>query len=267
MRLDGDPPSTPTPTTIRLSSRKSDLARLQAYAVADALRSINVTTQFQFRESLGDKNLNDALWKMPEKGVFTADFNLDLVQGKTDCVVHSWKDLPIEVKPETEIVATLARAAPHDVLLLKRNRLEGSRSLAIFSSSPRRAYNLSRTLPDLLPFEVSRVEFHPVRGNIATRVRKCFETNEIDGIVVAQAALDRLLTATAPDLVAGGAELAEMLRAFRFIVLPLRLNPTAAAQGALAIEIKRDRPALRTLFSRIPRPDVFSSVEFERQTP
>lgn len=264
MRLDGGNPQ--IPTLIRLSSRKSDLARLQAYAVADALRAIGVSTQFQFRESLGDKNLNDALWKMPEKGVFTEDFYLDLVEGRTDCVVHSWKDLPIEVKPETEIVATLARAAPHDVLLLKRERLNGPRRLAIFSSSPRRAYNLSQSLPPLLPFEVSGVEFHPVRGNISTRVRKCFETDSIDGIVVAQAALDRLLTATAPDLLAGGRELAEMLRAFRFIVLPLKLNPTAAAQGALAIEIKRDRDDLRALFSQIHRADVFAAVEFERRT-
>jgi hydroxymethylbilane synthase len=96
---------------IRLSSRKSDLARLQTQSVKSALikafPSLDVTCSY--KESLGDVNLTDPLWKIPEKGVFTEDFQHDLLQVKTDAVVHSWKDLPTEAKDATYIVATSAR--------------------------------------------------------------------------------------------------------------------------------------------------------------
>ncbi len=66
---------------IRISSRKSDLARLQAYAVGDALKKAHpaLSVEYFFKESLGDKNLTDPLWKMPERGVFTEDFVGDLL--------------------------------------------------------------------------------------------------------------------------------------------------------------------------------------------
>lgn len=54
------------------------------------------------------------------KGVFTEDFNQELLGGETDLVVHSWKDLPTEIKTETEIVATLPRADQRDLLLVKK---------------------------------------------------------------------------------------------------------------------------------------------------
>src|SRR5207245_8532816 len=109
-----------------LAARRSELARIQAIEVGDALRKANpqVTIEYSFNESLGDKNHNDPLWQMPEKGVFTQDLREGLLAGRYDLAVHSWKDLAIEDDGETEIVATLARADMRDLLLVRRDRWE-----------------------------------------------------------------------------------------------------------------------------------------------
>ena len=49
------------------------------------------------------------------------------------------------------------------------------------------------------------------------------------------------------------------------MVLPLAANPTAAAQGALAIEIKSGRPELRELFASINSADAFETTIRERE--
>jgi hydroxymethylbilane synthase len=49
------------------------------------------------------------------------------------------------------------------------------------------------------------------------------------------------------------------------MVLPLRENPAAPAQGALAIEISRRREDMRSLIAPINCADTFSAVEHERE--
>lgn len=263
--------------TIRISSRKSDLARVQAYLVGEALRRAHpgLEIDFRFRESLGDLNQSDPLWKMPERGVFTEDFLADLVGGETDLVVHSWKDLPVAERAETEIVATLPRADARDVLLLKKSawsRVGANRKLRVYSSSPRRARNLGAFLAEFLPTPIASVEFVPVRGNIPTRVRKLFEDEEIDALIVAKAALDRLLAPVpgapseeASKFGATAEELRLRIGRCRWTVLPLSENPTAAAQGALAIEIRKDRGDLRKLLAPIHDENTARAVRRERE--
>jgi hydroxymethylbilane synthase len=266
---------------LRISSRQSDLARIQAYLVGEAIRAAhpNLETgldiEFRFRESLGDVNQTDPLWKMPEKGVFTEDFISDLTTGETDLVVHSWKDLPIADRADTEIVATLPRADARDVLLLKKSawsRVSSSGKLRVYSSSPRRARNLDGFLRDFLPATLESVEFVPVRGNIPTRVRKLFEDDSIDALIVAKAAIDRLLSpvpgapADEVDKFATTAvQLRKKLDEARWMVLPLSENPTAAAQGALAIEIRKDRADLRKLLAAIHCEKTARTVRRERE--
>src|SRR5207245_10555109 len=176
-----------------LAARRSELARIQAIEVGDALRKANpqVTIEYSFRESLGDKNQNDPLWQMPEKGVFTQDFREGLLRGEFDLVVHSLKDLTIENDPETEIAATLARADARDLLLVRNDRwaeVERTGVIAILTSSPRRAYNLDSFLREALPAKLRELNFVNVRGNVPTRVRKLFQS-DVDGLIVAKAAL------------------------------------------------------------------------------
>ena len=267
-----------TPTKlerVRIGSRKSDLARLQAFRVGGALQKAHpkLKIEYHFKESLGDVNLSDPLWKMPEKGVFTQDFGEDLLTGRVDLVVHSWKDLPIEDRPGCKIAATLERADPRDVLLMKRDNFRGAGSyvsavhagiLRILSSSPRREYNLKPFLKEALPHRFQSIEFQPVRGNVQTRVRKLLE-GHANALIVAKAAIDRLLESEEKEF----AESRDFLRRalsdkLKFMVLPLGINPSAAAQGALAIEICENRPELEALLGKIQVQDDFENVQSER---
>jgi hydroxymethylbilane synthase len=295
--------------TLRIAARKSDLARLQAYRVGQAIEAKfkDIKVSYHFRESLGDQNQSDPLWKMPEKGVFTEDFLQDLETGKVDLVVHSWKDLPTEPRVQTEIVATLEREDVRDLVLIRTDRLDDirkNRSIHILTSSPRRAHNLDGFLKDYLPLQVEQVLFHSVRGNISTRIRKLVEPQSTellvsdmttekggdkagvpaigsggesaasslpqrspfaaDGLVVAKAALDRLLSAKDKEFEAPVAVLKRYLYRCEFVIVPVAVNPSAAAQGALAIEIKKDSP-FREMISSINHLDVFQDVLRERE--
>jgi hydroxymethylbilane synthase len=257
---------------LTIGSRRSDLARIQAYLVGEALRAAHrqIEIDYSFHESLGDKNLSDPLWKMPEKGVFTQDFREGLLRGDFDLVVHSWKDLAIEIDPETEIVATLPRADARDVLLVREDRwaeVEASGVMTILTSSPRRAHNLDSFLRQALPAKLTELNFANVRGNVPTRVRKLLQS-EVDGLIVAKAALDRLLSAPAvgaDDFLDTKKELRQALSHCRFMVMPLRENPSPPAQAALAIEISRQRDDLRSMIAPINCADTFSGVEHERE--
>jgi hydroxymethylbilane synthase len=250
--------------TLKISSRQSVLAQTQAYQVGEALQKItdNLQIDYLFRESLGDKNLSDPLWKMPEKGVFTEDFYKDLLQNQTDLVVHSWKDLPTEEKPDTRIVATLPRADQRDLLLFKKSSL-GRKDLKIFSSSPRRAYNLKEFFTWALPWAADALEFTSVRGNIPTRIKKLLEDPGVDGLVLAKAAMDRLLgDLRFPETVDF---LRMALDQCQWMVLPLTENPNAAAQGALAVEIATHRTEILDLLIPMNCQKTFLSAQRERE--
>jgi hydroxymethylbilane synthase len=252
-----------------LAARHSELARLQAYQVGHALKQANpkVTIEYSFHESLGDRNLNDPLWQMPEKGVFTQDLREGLLAGRYDLAVHSWKDLAIEDDGTTEIAATLPRADMRDLLLVRADRwgeTERTGRLRILTSSPRRSHNLDSFLRRALPAGIGELIFEPVRGNVPTRVRKMWEPGA-DGLIVAKAALDRLLTAEHEEFAATKRSLRQALSQCRWMVLPLRANPTAPAQGALAVEIKSKRPDLQALVASINCPETFRAAARERE--
>jgi hydroxymethylbilane synthase len=150
-----------------------------------------------------------------------------------------------------------------DVLLFKKSAL-GSPALKILSSSPRRQYNLSNCLQDLLPNSPRTLEFEPVRGNVQTRVRKLMD-GEQHGLVVAKAALDRMLSAERGEFQESRNFLKSSLEKLNWMVLPLTLNPAAAAQGALAVETKQGRGDIKKLFTGIHDPAVFECVQEERR--
>src|SRR5205823_6172419 len=126
---------------VSILSRASDLARLQAMLVGRALeaRWPDLDIHYQTRTSAGDRDGVTPLASLPDKGAFTADLSDALGSGGADLVMHSWKDLPLEPRPDTAIVATLERADPRDVLIVRREVvLARPRTLRVLSSSPRR---------------------------------------------------------------------------------------------------------------------------------
>ncbi|MBI1765293.1 MAG: hydroxymethylbilane synthase [Acidobacteria bacterium] len=255
-------------TVIRIAARRSVLARLQAALVGAALQQAqpDLTINYQFRASLGDQRPDEPLWQMPEKGVFTEDLRAELLAGRCDLVVHSWKDLPIEEHPQTCLAATLPRADQRDLLLVNAKRWERVRahgSFAVLTSSPRRAQNLRDLLPAALPASIRHLEFKPVRGSIQTRVEKLF-TEDAAGLIIAKAALDRLLETDVVEFAESRDELRAALGQCHWMVLPLRWNPTAPGQGALALEARRADTDLLARLQAINCAETYAAVERER---
>ena len=100
------------PVRVRILSRASDLARLQAMLVSRALQAQfpELDIQLLTRASAGDRDGTTPLAAMPDKGAFTSDLSDALLKGHADLVVHSWKDLPLEDRDGTTVAATLERA-------------------------------------------------------------------------------------------------------------------------------------------------------------
>jgi hydroxymethylbilane synthase len=237
---------------VRLLSRASALARLQAALVERALREAHpqLAIECLTRLSAGDQDQTSPLWKLPDKGAFTADLSQALLDGDGDLVVHSFKDLPVEMPAGTTIAGALPRADARDVVLITRTAVDQQPSdLKVLSSSPRRAWLLGEVLPSLLPWRVQSVEAVTVRGNIETRLRKLIEGDD-HGLVMAKAALDRLLSFGAPfDREA--AVVRGYLDRCEWMVMPQHDFPWAPAQGAIAIEIAETRKDLESLLAPI----------------
>ena len=201
---------------------------------------------------------------MPEKGVFTEDFNQGLQKGEFDLVIHSWKDLPTQERPHSLIAATLPRADARDVLLVRKSsRLHLKSPWRVLSSSPRRTYFVQKAWGQLAPLGTPELIFQSVRGNIPTRLEK-LKRGEGDALLVAKAALDRLLGS--PD-----AEFSEAQKIIRdvidhcdWMVLPYSIDPPAPAQGAIAIEISKNRPDLENLLNSINCEKTKRAVHWER---
>lgn len=251
---------------VKLLSRASALARLQTAIVERALRAAHpeIAIECLTRTSAGDQDQTSPLWKLPDKGAFTADLSRALIDGEADIAVHSFKDLPAEMAAGTRVAGALPRADPRDVLLIRHAAIaERPSTLRILSSSPRRAWLLGDGVPPLLPWTVKEVQALPVRGNIETRLRKLAGGHE-HGLVIAKAALDRLLGFGAPFEQEAGA-VRSLLAECRWMVLPMQEFPWAPAQGALALEIARDRRDLDAILEPILCERTTDAVNRERQ--
>jgi hydroxymethylbilane synthase len=259
--------------SLKIGSRKSSLAKLQSYLVKKKLLDFfpDLSVEFYFKESAGDIDLTSPLWKMSGKGVFTKDFREDLLSEKIDLVIHSWKDLDLTDDPATEVLSVLERADERDILLFKKDypHLPVTK---IFSSSPRREYNLKKFFASAFPSSLANIpiEFFPVRGNILTRLTKWREDKTVSGIIIAKAALDRLLEENFPEsnldeYVSTREYIRECLDLARFMILPISENPNAPAQGALACEIKKGRADVREIIEKLQIESVKKSVMKERE--
>ena len=137
------------------------------------------------------------------------------------------------------------------------------KKLEIFTSSPRRQENLSKFLRKAIPFELDSLIFSDIRGNILTRVQKLEDSNA-DGLVIAKAALDRLLSPKV-GITSELDSFKKNLDKFLWMVIPCSQNPCAPGQGALAIEVKSGNKKVIELLNQINDLDVFKNVEEERE--
>ena len=89
---------------IKIISRKSDLAVIQAELVAEALKKTdrNISISFVKKETEGDIDQLTSLSKLSNIGVFTNDIRESLLNNEADIAVHSLKDLPIDDQNNTQ---------------------------------------------------------------------------------------------------------------------------------------------------------------------
>ncbi|XP_037936236.1 porphobilinogen deaminase [Teleopsis dalmanni] len=178
--------------TIRVGSRKSELALVQTKHVIARLQKLYPNKKFEIHtmSTMGDRVLNISLPKIGEKSLFTRDLEDALRNGGVDFVVHSLKDLPTALPTGMAIGAVLEREDARDALVL-RNEYNGytigtlPEGSIIGTSSLRRTAQIRRQYPHLVVCDI--------RGNLNTRLAKLDATDsKFSGIILAQAGLVRM---------------------------------------------------------------------------
>ncbi|MEQ8675586.1 MAG: hydroxymethylbilane synthase [Aggregatilineales bacterium] len=216
--------------TIRIGTRKSDLALWQANYVKNCLLKTypNAHIEIVTHTTQGDKILDQPLAQIGGKGVFTAELETALLAGEIDCAVHSLKDLPTDNPSGLTIGAVTERARVNDVLISRAGLLldDLPSGATIGTSSLRRASQLMAHRDDLTVIDI--------RGNVPTRIAKALDPNgAYDAIILAQAGVQRL----------------NLMHKITQI-LPLEMMLPAPGQGALAVQCRADDTRFASLTHR-----------------
>ncbi len=241
---------------LRIGTRNSRLARAQAASVAAQLEATGHAAELVPVTTAGDRSRAPVFAAIGPQGVFVREINRALADGTIDLAVHSYKDVPTDGPDELAIAAVPPRLDAADCLLVRPERLRRDRGFLplpdgarVGTSSVRRQAWLRHFRPDLRPT--------PLRGNVPTRIRR-LQDGQYDAIVLAAAGLDRLRTAPAPRSAAPGLAGLTVTR-----LDPEQFVP-APAQGALALQCRRDRPDLRALLATLDHPASRRAIAAER---
>lgn len=209
------------PRIIRIASRKSQLALVQTYWVQEELQKHFPDRTFEVHtmSTQGDKILDVALAKIGDKGLFTKELELGMINQETDFAVHSLKDLPTKLPEGLVLGCVTERENPADALVVhekfKDKQLETLPEGAVVgTSSLRRLAQLRHRFPYLT--------FKDIRGNLNTRLAK-LDAGEFDAIILAVAGLQRL-------------GMSDRIHQ----VIPAEISLHAVGQGALGIECRAD---------------------------
>jgi len=226
-------------TLLRIGTRGSELALVQAERVAHQLRELGHESEIVKIQTAGDRS-QGTMRPDGGKAAWIQEIEQALVDGSVDLAVHSAKDLPTELAEGTTIAAYPHREDPRDCFIGAPGRRftalpPGAR---IGTSSMRRTALLRALRPEL--------EVVPVRGNVKTRIEK-IESMSLDGVILASAGLIRL-----------GLEdrILDPLDQERYV--------PAGGQGALAVQVRIDDDRVVKGVSQIEDPTVAAQVRAER---
>jgi hydroxymethylbilane synthase len=236
-----------TPEKWIIGTRGSDLALWQARWVQSLLASAGFLTELKIIKTAGDQIQHLSFEKMEGKGFFTKEIEAALASREIDIAVHSCKDLETTDAPGLIIAAIPERADPRDVLLLHPTFKDGINwrnlpsNAIIGTSSARRKCQISQLIPTCT--------IKDLRGNVPTRVDK-LRRGEYDAIILAQAGLQRLQL-DLNDLTAIPLEASEFV--------------PAAAQGALAIQCRKNDTTLFSVLENLSHQPSLEAVQTERR--
>jgi hydroxymethylbilane synthase len=241
---------------LRLGTRGSDLARTQSGTIAASLEEAGYEVELTIIKTAGDQNQTALFGSIGAQGVFVREIEQALVEKRIELAVHSFKDLPTQSPAELVVAAVPKRVDPADLLLVQRGALAGNKkewmplaqNAKVGTASARRRVWLKHFRPDL--------NIEPLRGNVPTRLRKLVE-GAYDAIVLAAAGVERLRAEhRLGDF--------DALGDIEFIRLDPQKFVPAPAQGALALQCRRDDELVLEALGAIDHPPSHTAVLAER---
>ncbi len=244
-----------------IATRKSKMALAQTELVSQLLINKVPDLQVELAENnpRGDRDQISRLDRHGGKGgAFVAEIRADVVAGRSQCAMHSLKDMPgNEETPGLVIGAYLKRADPTDALVLhpdismnKLNKNDGN-GYKVGTNSVRRAAFIKQLFPN--------IEVIHFRGAADTRVEKLdnsipqkmsdgSDTGPADAIILATSGLSRV----------GLGE-----RASHIFTIEEMLP--AVGQGIIAVECAANDWTTREYLSRIDDANSRACAEAERE--
>jgi len=225
---------------IRIGSRGSLLARWQAEHVAALLRARGQESLIRIITTTGDRVQDRRLDSVGGKGAFLKEIEEAMLAGEVDLAVHSLKDVPTALPEGLRLCAILERADARDALVSLGGApfAELKAGATVGTSSLRRQCQVRALRPDLRVTDL--------RGNVDTRLQK-MKDGRCDAILLALAGLERLGRA---------GEATEILDPATFVPAP--------GQGAIALECRRDDPAVAAAAAALDDPRTAREVAAER---
>ena len=243
---------------LRIGTRGSHLARIQAGSAAARLQGLGHETEIVAISTAGDRSNAPTFAAIGPQGVFVREIEQALLTGTVDIAVHSHKDLPTASPDELVVGAVPARRDPADVLIVRSGRLDAARpgepfplreNAIVGTASVRRQVWLTHLRPDL--------EARSLRGNVLTRIQRLRE-GRYDAILLALAGLDRLRSGL------GEGEPALELDDLNLVRLDPEVFVPAPAQGALALQCRRSDERVRDALAPLDDARTRAAVEAER---
>lgn len=215
---------------IRIGSRKSKLALMQADVVKNSILSISDEFEIEIVkiETSGDKFKSIPLYDIGGKGLFIKELEEALLLDKIDIAVHSLKDIPgIIDDTKFEIAGYIKRNLMYDVFISNsQDDIYSIKSGSVVGTcSMRRKGFLKKLRPDL--------DVVTIRGNVDTRIAK-MERGEVDALVLSASALSMLEI--------------KNYKIYTFNVIEM---VPAVGQGTIAVEILSKRNDLLNIISKI----------------
>jgi len=233
----------------KIGTRGSALALWQAHWVQDQLKKLKINSVLKIIETSGDKFLAENKTEIPAQGIFVKEIEDQLLNKEIDLAIHSAKDLPTTVPQGLTLAAFSERENPSDVIVLNNlkfktipeliNQIPLPKGAKVATGSVRRSSQLLALRPDL------KVE--PIRGNVATRLKK-MEAG-FDAIILAMAGLKRL----------------DLLKNYLHYEIPQNIMIPAVGQGVLALECRDADEKLKAVLRKLNNPDSEKMILAERQ--
>lgn len=181
-------PHSASPSLVRIGTRGSPLALVQARLVAAAIEANaegHLKTEIVTFTTTGDQLTTERLINSGGKGLFTKEIDNAIADGRVDVAVHSLKDVP-SILPEGQVFyAFPEREDPREGFLSPKVQrlMDLPEGATVGTASLRREAQTLALRPDL--------RIVTFRGRVETRMRK-LEEGQADATYLAMAGLTRL---------------------------------------------------------------------------